>query len=91
MYNKNLKCSETSVRWVINDRETDRKRQRYLPPFAITIASSSLPPLLTVTTSLTFGAVSENSFPVSFDRIFFVSIMHVPFVKNTKDTVLELW
>ena len=57
--------------------EKDRKRRRYLPPVAITIASSSLPPLLTVTTSLAFGAVSENSFPVSFDHIFFVSVTHV--------------
>ena len=53
------------------------KGEDYLPSVAITIASSSWPPLLTVTMSLVFGAVSENSFPVSFDQSFFVSITHV--------------
>ena len=76
-YNKNLKCSKTFVRSVINNREKHWNTRRYLPPVAITIASSSLPPLLTVMTSLAFGAVSEKSFSVSFNRSFFVSITHV--------------
>ena len=51
-----------------------RNGEDYLPSVAITIASSSLPPLLTVTMSLIFGVVPENSFPESFDRSFLVSI-----------------